>query len=163
MLLRREPGRGQGLSKELGREVVIVVLQTEGHIQRRVPVHVVLHRVVDPHRAGRGADGQQQEQAYHRHGQVVGGDAGAELPQYEQIQIPQVKALVPLDQAQQKAGQGAEEEQGAQSSQNQHQGEDPVHLLQQTPPEEQGVRRAQQRRDRRNSTTETRTERSLSS
>ena len=44
----------------------------------------LLHRVVEPYRAGGDANGQQEHEADHRHGAVGGVDAGVELPQDKQ-------------------------------------------------------------------------------
>ena len=107
----------------------------------------LLHRVVEPYRAGGDANGQQEHEADHRHGAVGGVDAGVELPQDKHIEVPVVEPLAALAYPQKEPGQGAKEEQGAQAAQADHHPEQRVHP-QQAPGEEHGVGDGQQPRPR---------------
>lgn len=64
--------------------------------------------------------GQQEENTHHGLGQISGMDLADPLAQGKQIEIFVVEPGPPLDKFQHKAGQGAENEQGAQGTKSQH-------------------------------------------
>ena len=140
------------MERAVGLRVKAPLRQQGGEVCRLLPVGVehqigvlgellrrhLLHRVVQAHRAGGDADGQQQHEADHRHGAVGGVDAGVELPQDEHVEVFIVELLPAPAHPQQEAGQGAEEQQGAQAAQADHHPEQGVHP-QDAPGEQHGV------------------------
>lgn len=104
----------------------------------------LLNGVVEAHAAGGDPDGQQQEQTDHRHGEIGGVDAAVELPQHKHIETFVVELFPALHHPEEKARERAEEQQGPQGAQGQHEEKERVDI-EQSPEEQHGVGGEQQR------------------
>ena len=98
----------------------LVVVVPQGDVHRGLAVGHGGQGVVQANGAGGDADGQQQEDAHHRLGQIGGVDLAEPLAQGKDVQVFVIHPRVALDKLHHKAGQGPEDEQGARRTQPQH-------------------------------------------
>ena len=111
-------GGQQGVKVHTAQAVGVLVL--DGDVKGRLPIGSGFDGTVESDGAGCDAHGQEKKNTDHRLGQVGGVDPADPLAQGEEMQIPEVEAGAAPGQPQDKAGQGAKDQQSAQRSQGQH-------------------------------------------